>query len=82
MTDNKEMIQEKNDQKQENRESIFIPKSYSSDDPNFYIGVNGVGYLLPRGENALVPPHVARAFERAQKMERMRDKRLKSLKKM
>ena len=33
----------------EDRVEIFVPKGYANDDPNLFISVNGVNYLLPRG---------------------------------
>ena len=61
------------------RVKIFVPKTYATDDPNLYVGVNGVGYLLPRGEEALVPPHVAKEIERSLKAESMQDRRARAL---
>lgn len=55
--------------KTEERVEIFVPRGNSNEDPNLFISVNGVNYLLPRGKKSLVPPHVAYEFERAQKAE-------------
>jgi hypothetical protein len=43
----------------EERVEVFIPRGYANDDPNFFVSVNGVNYLLPRGKKSQVPAHVA-----------------------
>lgn len=48
---------------------IFIPRNAASKDPNFFVGVNGVSYLLPRGKKSLVPAAAADEIRRAQKAE-------------
>lgn len=50
----------------DNRVEIFVPRGSANEDPNFFISVNGVNYLLPRGKKAKVPPEIAREFERSQ----------------
>ena len=49
----------------ENRREVFIPKGYANDDPNFFVSVNGVNYLLPRGKKSIVPDFVAAEVERS-----------------
>ena len=49
----------------ETRVEIFVPKGYLNEEPNFFVGVNGVSYLLPRGRKSLVPPQVAAEYNRA-----------------
>ena len=51
--------------KKENRVEIFVPRGRSNEDPNMFISVNGVNYLLPRGKKSLVPDFVAYEYERA-----------------
>lgn len=60
--------------KSENRVKVFVPRGASNEDPNFFISVNGVNYLLPKGEESLVPKAVADEFYRSQKAERVGDK--------
>lgn len=57
----------------EEKVEIFVPKGYANDEPNLFIGVNGVGYLLPKGKKSMVPKCVAEEFYRAQKAEETRD---------
>ena len=47
------------------RVEITIPKGAANDDPNFFVAVNGVSYLLPRGKKSSVPAHVAAEIERS-----------------
>ena len=51
--------------KEAKKVEIFIPKGYANEDPNLFISVNGVNYLLPRGKKSLVPPAVAAEYERS-----------------
>lgn len=53
--------------KTEERVEIFVPRGNSNEDPNLFISVNGVNYLLPRGKKSMVPVAVAYEYERAQK---------------
>ena len=48
----------------EERVPVFIPRGLPNDDPNFYISVNDVDYLIPRGQTSYVPAHVAKRIER------------------
>ena len=48
----------------EERVSVFIPKGMPKEDPNLFISVNGVNYLIPRGKTSLVPANVAKIIER------------------
>ena len=52
--------------KTEERVEIFVPRGNANDDPNLFISVNGVNYLLPRGKKSSVPECVATEFYRAQ----------------
>lgn len=44
---------------------IFIPRSADKGDPNLFVSVNGVNYLLPRGKKSEVPKEVAEEVERS-----------------
>ena len=44
---------------------IFIPRSDANKDPNLFVAVNGVSYLLPRGKTSKVPAAVAEEIRRA-----------------
>ena len=49
----------------EERVEIFIPRGSDREDPNLFVGINGVNYLLPRGKKSMVPQAVAREIERS-----------------
>ena len=53
--------------KKENRVKLFIPRGASNEDPNFFISINGVNYILPKGKESLVPPEVVAEYERSQR---------------
>ena len=63
----------------EERVEIFVPKGYTGDEPNVFVSVNGVNYLLPRGKKSMVPPEVAREFRRSQAAQETLDKRIEKL---
>lgn len=46
---------------------VMIPRGFANEDPNFFVGVNGVNYILPRGKKSKVPKHVAAEIERSEK---------------
>ena len=47
------------------RIEVFIPRGGDRADPNFFVGINGVNYLLPRGKKSKVPAAVAAEIERS-----------------
>ena len=49
----------------EKRVEVFIPRGADREDPNLFVGINGVNYLLPRGKKSMVPVHVAAEIERS-----------------
>ena len=49
----------------EERVEIFIPRGSDREDPNLFVGINGVNYLLPRGKKSMVPQSVAAEIERS-----------------
>ena len=59
--------------KKEDLVEVTIPRAYVNEDPNFFVGVNGVNYLLPKGKSSKVPKAVAEEFYRSQKAQETRD---------
>ena len=59
-----------NTNKSASRVEVSVPRGPERGDPNVFIGINGMSYLLPRGKISSVPPEVAAEFYRA---ERARD---------
>lgn len=53
--------------KTEKRVKLFIPRGSSHEDPNYFISINGVNYLLPKGKESLVPERVAAEYRRCEK---------------
>jgi hypothetical protein len=53
--------------KKDERVEVYIPKGFANEDPNFFVSVNGVNYLLPRGKKSMVPAFVKAEIERAQR---------------
>ena len=49
------------------RIEVFIPRGGDRADPNLFVGINGVNYLLPRGKKSMVPPVVAGEIARGEK---------------
>ena len=47
------------------RTEVYVPKGYANEEPNLFVSVNGVNYLLPRGKKSLVPQEVAKELERS-----------------
>ena len=51
----------------EKRVEVFIPRGSDKGDPNLFVSVNGVNYLLPRGKKSEVPKAVAAEIARSEK---------------
>lgn len=51
--------------KKDDHVEVFIPRGSANDEPNLFVSVNGVGYLLPKGKKSLVPPHVKAEIDRS-----------------
>ena len=49
---------------EEKRVEVFIPRGADREDPNYFVGINGVNYLLPRGKKSMVPQAVAEEIAR------------------
>ena len=56
---------------------VFIPRgSNANDDPNMFVSVNGVNYLLPRGKMSTVPVAVAEEIQRAARAQNTLDEHI------
>ena len=62
-----------------NRVEVFVPKGYANDDPNLFVSVNGVNYLLPKGKKSLVPDYVAAEIERSKKAAEKQDEKMEQM---
>lgn len=63
----------------DDRVEIFVPKGYANDDPNMFISINGVNYLLPRGKKSTVPDFVAAEFYRSQRAQEKLDENIEQM---
>lgn len=52
-------------EKKDKRVALTIPRGAANDEPNVFISVNGVGYLLPKGKTSMVPPYVKAEYDRS-----------------
>lgn len=63
-------------EKKDERVSVFIPRGDRNSDPNLFVSVNGVSYLLPKGKESLVPKVVADEINRSELAQRALDTKL------
>ena len=61
------------------RVEVFIPKGYGNEEPNLFVAVNGVNYLLPRGKKSLVPAWVAEEIARADRAREEQDRKIDTM---
>jgi len=64
---------------EEERVEVMIPRGGANEDPNFFVSVNGVNYLLPRGKRSKVPQAVAYEINRAVAAQVALDERIQAL---
>ena len=79
MANNENKASKPTEKVKDDRVEISIPKGYANDEPNLFISVNGVNYLLPRGKKSLVPAHVAKEFYRSQKAQNKLDETMEQM---
>ena len=63
----------------EDRVEVFVPKGYANDEPNLFVSVNGVNYLLPKGKKSLVPASVAAEIERSKRAAEKQDEKMEQM---
>ena len=61
------------------RVEVSIPRGGDREDPNLFVAINGMSYLLPRGKKSLVPPEVAAEIARAERARDALDQTMDSL---
>ena len=66
-------IETKTENVKEDRVEVFIPRGPANGDPNYFVSVNGVNYILPRGKKSLVPAHIAAEIERSDRAQEALD---------
>ena len=63
----------------EERIAVTLPRGGEREDPNLFVGLNGLNYLLPKGKCSLVPPAVAAEIARAERAREALDATMDSL---
>lgn len=63
----------------DDRVEVYIPRGRENDDPNLFVGINGVNYLLPKGKTHKVPRAVAREITRSLKAQDRQDENSEKL---
>lgn len=70
------MAEEKKKETAEERVEIYVPAKIGNDDPNLFVSVNGVNYLLPKGKRSMVPKHIAEEIQRSQRAQQKQDEQI------
>ena len=55
---------------------LYIERGAPNDDPNLYVGFNGVNYILPKGKTSKVPKYVYDEVMRSRKAQENLDKKV------
>ena len=55
--------------KNDTRVKVTLPRARKGEDPNLFVGINGVNYIVPKGQTSEVLPEVAYEIERSQAAE-------------
>ena len=55
------------------RVTVILPRQRGRDKEPYFVGFNGVNYLIPRGEPVEVPDYVAAELRRSDAAERFMD---------
>ena len=51
--------------KKKERVSVTLPRARNGEEPTLFVGINGVNYLVPKGQTSDVLPEVAEEIERS-----------------
>lgn len=65
--------------KKDERVDVFVPKGLANDDPNLYVSINDMEFLLPRGQVSRVPAYVKAAIERSYGAQAIQESRSNAL---
>lgn len=79
MTNNENKASKPAETVKDDRVEVFVPKGYANDEPNLFVSVNGVNYLLPKGKKSLVPAHVAAEVERSKEAQNKLDETVEQM---
>ena len=79
MANNENTASKTSEKVKDNRVEVFVPKGYANDEPNLFVSVNGVNYLLPKGKKSLVPDFVAAEVERSKRAAEKQDENIEQM---
>ena len=79
MANNENTASKTTEKVKDTRVEVFVPKGYANDEPNLFVSVNGVNYLLPKGKKSLVPAHVAAEIERSKRAAEVQDEKMEQM---
>ena len=65
--------------KTDDRVDVFIPRGGVNEEPNKFVGINGVNYILPRGKTSKVPRYVADEINRSIKALQTEDENIERM---
>ena len=63
----------------EKRVDVSVPRGAEREDPNLFVGINGMSYLLPKGKKSSVPEAVAWEIARSERARDALDQTMDSL---
>ena len=63
----------------EKRVEVSVPRGAEREDPNLFVGINGMSYLLPKGKKSSVPAEVAQEIARSERARDALDQTMDSL---
>ena len=63
----------------EKRVEVSVPRGAEREDPNLFVGINGMSYLLPKGKKSSVPEAVAWEIARSERARDALDQTMDSL---
>ena len=79
MANNENTASKTTENVKDTRVEVLVPKGYANDEPNLFVSVNGVNYLLPKGKKSLVPAHVAAEIERSKRAAEVQDEKMEQM---
>lgn len=63
----------------EKRDDVFVPRGYANDEPNLFVCINGVNYVLPKGKTSNVPVFVKEEVNRSIRAQQKQDENADAL---
>lgn len=74
------MAEKKIQEQQDGYVTVFVPRAgRNSEEPNLFVSINGVNWLLPKGKESRVPECVAREIQRSAQAQDLLDQRIDQL---